>query len=489
MLHFELSEIAPKEFEGNVIFLYGNDVSDRKLPLTKKELDYLKSHSENDPEAVVVFDRLPYHLYVVCFDGEKPAQVSQEHLRKNAAKVVDMIKKECLGEECCDTALTGEGVIPEEIVAFMEGMWLADYSFDRYKTKEPKHVGKVYVESNFLSKEDLDSNVRLWNRIYWCREWVNMPVADLNAEKFASELDDIAKDLKVDCTVFDKKKIEELGMGGLLAVNQGSVDEPRFVVMEYKPRHAVNTKPLALVGKGVMYDTGGLNIKTGDYMSEMKSDMAGAATMASVLFAAAENELPVHVVALLPLTDSRPGFNAYAPDDVLTMYDGTTVEVVNTDAEGRLILADAIAYAVRNYSPELVVDAATLTGAAVRAIGTYGIAAMQQHAENPFQLLRIIGEQVHERVVEFPFWDDYDEHVKSDFADLKNCGPGQAGTITAGKFLAHFAKETPYIHLDIAGVAYFSKKQWYYAPGASGFGIRLLYAFIQMYEGASKGKM
>ena len=118
-----------------------------------------------------------------------------------------------------------------------------------------------------------------------------MPVADLNAEKFASELDDIAKDLKVDCTVFDKKKIEELGMGGLLAVNQGSVDEPRFVVMEYKPRHAVNTKPLALVGKGVMYDTGGLNIKTGDYMSEMKSDMAGAATMASVLFAAAENEL------------------------------------------------------------------------------------------------------------------------------------------------------------------------------------------------------
>ena len=122
MLHFELSEIAPKEFEGNVIFLYGNDVSDRKLPLTKKELDYLKSHSEKDPEAVVVFDRLPYHLYVVCFDGEKPAQVSQEHLRKNAAKVVDMIKKECLGEECCDTALTGEDVIPEEIVAFMEGM-------------------------------------------------------------------------------------------------------------------------------------------------------------------------------------------------------------------------------------------------------------------------------------------------------------------------------------------------------------------------------
>ncbi len=244
-----------------------------------------------------------------------------------------------------------------------------------------------------------------------------------------------------------------------------------------------NCPPIALVGKGVMYDTGGLNIKPDDYMQEMKSDMAGAATMASVLFAAADNRLPVHLVALLPLTDNRPGFNAYAADDILTMYDGTTVEVVNTDAEGRLILADAIAYAHANYHPSLIIDAATLTGAAVRAISTFGIAAMQQGADNPMTLLKLVGEQVYERIVEFPMWSEYDELIKSDYADLRNCGTTpQAGTITAGKFLAHFAATTPYIHLDIAGVAYFSKPQHAYRAGASGYGIRLLYAFLQMQD-------
>jgi leucyl aminopeptidase len=254
------------------------------------------------------------------------------------------------------------------------------------------------------------------------------------------------------------------------------------VALEYKPENPVNERPLALVGKGVMYDTGGLNLKPEDYMQEMKSDMAGAATMAAVVFAAAANSLPVHVVALLPLTDSRPGFNAYAADDVIRMYDGTTVEVVNTDAEGRIILADAIAYAVDKYRPELVIDAATLTGAAVRAIGTYGIAAMHKDADNPFNLLSILGKQVYERLVEFPFWEEYDELLKSEVADMKNCGTAQAGAITAGKFLAHFAQMTPYIHLDIAGVAFFSKKQFYYNPGASGYGIRLLYAFLQTYD-------
>ena len=477
-MRFTLEQITPKEYAGNVIFLYGNEVADRNLPLNKKEIDHLKKRRKEDEYSIVVFDRLPYHLYVVNFNAEKLASESQEKLRRSAHKVVSMLKD----EKQTSVGITGDGVIPEEVVAFMEGMMLSDYSFDRYKAKSPAHIESAAVDSTFLTQDELDRSLRLWNRIFWCREWVNLPVADLNAEEFASELEDIAKDLQVKCTVFDKKKIEALRMGGLLGVNKGSVDEPRFVVLEYSPADAVNQKPVALVGKGVMYDTGGLNIKPDDYMREMKSDMAGAATMASVLFAAAENQLPVHLVALLPMTDNRPGFNAYAADDVLTMYDGTTVEVVNTDAEGRLILADAIAYAVANYDPELLIDAATLTGAAVRAIGTYGIAAMQQNADNPFNLLKIMGNQVYERIAEFPFWSEYEELIKSDVADIKNCGIAQAGAITAGKFLARFAQKTPYIHLDIAGVAFFSKQQDYYAPGASGYGIRLLYAFMQTYE-------
>lgn len=483
-MQIRLQSIAPKDIEGNLIFLYGDDVAERSLPLSKKEVEVLKLRRSAEKDAILSFDRLPYHIYVVCFDSELPANESQELLRRSADRLLQILKS----DKQDSALLTGEGLIPEELVAFVEGLVIADYSFDRYKSKTPEHLVSLAIDERFLSQDELDRNQRLWNRIFWCREWVNLPVADLNAAEFADELASIAHDLGVKCTVFDKRQIESQGMGGLLGVNKGSVDEPRFTLLEYKPSDAVNDKPLVLVGKGVMYDTGGLNIKPDDYMQEMKSDMAGAATMASVLFAAADNRLPVHIVACLPMTDNRPGFNAFAADDILTMYDGTTVEVVNTDAEGRLILADAIAYAVKNLDPELIIDCATLTGAAVRAIGTYGIAAMQQQAHNPFNLLRIVGEQVYERIVEFPFWKEYDELIKSDVADIKNCGISEAGAITAGKFLAHFAKQVPYIHLDIAGVAYYSKKQHYYNTGASGFGMRLLYAFLQTYDLTKKNQ-
>lgn len=478
---YTLEKIAPKDYEGNIVYLYGDDTAERSLPLNKKEVALLKERREENREFILVFDRLPYRLYLLSFDSEKPAAEVQESLRRNAMKLIKQMEEDRVSE----VAVCGAGTLPEEVAALLEGLSLADYSFDRYKSKDPWHLQRVAVDKVYFKEEELETMQRLWNRIYWCREWVNLPVQDLNAPAFADELAAIAADLEgVKCTVMDKRQIESLRMGGLLAVNRGSVDEPRFVVLEYNNLNDNlndNGGPICLVGKGVMYDTGGLNIKPEDYMQEMKSDMAGAATMASVLFAAADNRLPVHLVALLPLTDSRPGFNAYAADDILTMYDGTTVEVVNTDAEGRLILADAIAYAVKNYHPRVIIDAATLTGAAVRAISTFGIAAMEQNGRKELEMLKLVGEQVYERLVEFPMWKEYDELIKSEYADLRNCGTTpQAGTITAGKFLAHFAKETPYVHLDIAGVAYFSKAQHCWKAGASGYGVRLLYAYLQM---------
>ena len=474
-------ETLNKDIEANVLFLYGDEVSDRSLPLSRRELDLVKERRAVKRNFLLVFDRLPYHLYLLSFDSEKPTAESQEGLRRSAMKVLKRLEE----DKVADLTVTGEGILADEMAAMVEGLTLADYSFDRYRNKESYHLATLTIDDRFMQPALLEANKHLWNRMFWCREWVNLPVQDLNAASFADELQSIASDLDgVKCTVMDKKKIESLRMGGLLAVNRGSVDEPRFVVLEYTPSNqSTPSNPIVLVGKGIMYDTGGLNIKPGSYMEEMKSDMAGAATMASVLFAAADNKLPVHIVALLPMTDNRPGFNAYAADDILTMYDGTTVEVVNTDAEGRLILADAIAYAAKNYNPALIIDAATLTGAAVRAISTFGIAAMQQHAANPFNLLKIVGDQVFERLVEFPMWSEYDELIKSEIADLRNSSTSpQAGTITAGKFLAHFAKEVPYIHLDIAGVAYFTKPQHCYRVGASAYGMRLLYAFLQMQD-------
>ena len=488
-MNYTLESIDAKNYEGNLVYLYGDEVAGRSLPLSRKEMDAVKARREKERDFVMVFDRLPYHLYFVSFDSERKATECQERLRCAACKVVKMLT----ADADADVAVSGGGTLAEEVATFVEGLTLADYSFDRYITRQRHHVLNVTVDSMYLKADELEASERLWNRIFWCREWVNLPVQDLTAPMFADELASIAADLDgVSCTVMDRKQIESLRMGGLLAVNRGSVDEPRFVVLEYdgvrkqgrgRAKKTQANKPICLVGKGVMFDTGGLNIKPGDYMSEMKSDMAGAATMASVLFAAADNHLPVHLVALLPMTDNRPGGNAYAPDDIVTMYDGTTVEVVNTDAEGRLILADAIAYAAKNYDPELIITAATLTGAAVRAISTFGIAAMEQNAADAMTMLRLVGDQVYERLVQFPMWSEYDEMIKSDYADLRNSTMSpQAGTITAGKFLAHFADKTPFIHLDIAGVAYFTKAQQYYNTGASGYGIRLLYAFLQMHD-------
>jgi leucyl aminopeptidase len=245
--------------------------------------------------------------------------------------------------------------------------------------------------------------------------------------------------------------------------------------MEWKPKNAVNEKPVVLVGKGVVFDTGGMNLKPGQYMNNMKMDMAGAATMANTLGAVTKAKLPVHVIALIPATDNRVNGNAYVTGDVVTMFDGTTVEVINTDAEGRMILADALSYA-KKYDPQLVIDAATLTGSAASAIGGHGIVAMGNNEEY-MELLKESGDNVYERITEMPFWEEYAEELESDIADIKHLGGAEGGAIHAGKFLEHFT-DFPYLHLDIAGVAYFDKKKSYHGKGGTGYGVRLLFDFF-----------
>jgi leucyl aminopeptidase len=261
-------------------------------------------------------------------------------------------------------------------------------------------------------------------------------------------------------------------------VNKGSIDEPTFTIMEWKPKNATNKQPIVLVGKGIVYDTGGLSLKpTANSMDMMKVDMGGAGTVIGAMQAISANKLDRHIIALLPATDNRPSGNAYAPGDVITMHDGTTVEVLNTDAEGRLVLADALSFA-KKYNPELVIDLATLTGSAAAAIGHYGIVSMHEGAKKEHENLKVIGEKTHERLAEMPFWSDYNELIKSDVADIKNLGGPAGGAITAGKFLAHFANY-PWIHLDIAGSTFVKEKYGYRGKGATGMGVRLLYQFIK----------
>lgn len=363
-----------------------------------------------------------------------------------------------------------------------EGIALASYQFLTYftdKDKKKNGLQEVILPSS-IDKEKIEELSNTVNAVCWARDRVNEPVSHLNAVQLSEKMSELCTSVGCHVQVLEKTQIESLKMGGLLAVNKGSIDPPTFTIIEYKPSNAKNTQPIVLVGKGVVYDTGGLSLKpTPGSMDCMKSDMGGAACMAATIFLAAAQKLPIHIIGLIPATDNRPGLNAYAPGDVVTMYDGTSVEVLNTDAEGRMILADALAYS-NKFKPALVIDAATLTGAALRAIGTKASVVMGNASDDNFSKLEAAGNEVHERVVRFPFWDDYAKEIKSSIADLKNLGGPNAGMITAGKFLEHFVK-SPYIHMDIAGPAWLDAKEDYRTQGGTGAGVRLLYTFLKNY--------
>jgi leucyl aminopeptidase len=370
--------------------------------------------------------------------------------------------------------------VESAVLPLAEGVILSNYQFLKYCSDRNEQVFKLSTlqfpqEVSSKTISELENSCKV---VYWSRDMVNEPVSYLTAEKLSEEIVEAGINAGFSVNVLEKSQIEALKMGGLLGVNRGSMDPPTFTIATYCHPEAVNEKPIVLVGKGVVYDTGGLSLKpTPGSMDCMKSDMAGAAAVAGAIYLATLQQLKINLVVLIPATDNRPGMDAYTPGDILTMHNGSTVEVLNTDAEGRLILADALAYSAK-YDPELVIDAATLTGAAVRAIGTHASIVMGNASDSYFDALETAGNQVHERVVRFPFWDDYLKEMKSSIADLKNIGGGNAGMITAGKFLEHFVK-SPYIHMDVAGPTWLDAKEGYRPKGGTGVGVRLLYQFLK----------
>lgn len=460
----------------NRILLHSNVNDLDKTLFEPKEIKYIKSFYKDHKQDLFSFNRLDYWVFVVILKKERNLNTALDAFRTKGAKLTALVNQHKINE----VVICANGQRSEEILAFTEGMALSNYNFLKYK-KDPAEKLNSLNQINIFDKsidqnefDELNIIVDATNR---SRNFVNEPVAYLNAIKFAEEFESMGKLSGLKVEVLNKKKIETLKMGGLLAVNKGSVDPPTFSILEWKPENAVNKKPYVFVGKGVVYDTGGMNLKTGSFMNDMKMDMAGGAAVGGAMYAIASAKLPVHVIGLIPATDNRTHGNAYVNGDVISMHDGTKVEVINTDAEGRMILADALSYA-KNFSPELVIDLATLTGAAARAIGKYGIVAMNSGADKEFNLLKKSGNTVCERLVEFPFWKEYEELIKSEIGDIKNLGGADAGAITAGKFLEHFT-DYPYIHLDIAGPAYVDSAYKYNPGGGTGIGVRLLFDFIK----------
>lgn len=460
----------------NVVIGVTNDKELKDLNLSKAELEYVSTCRKNDKKLIEI-NRFTHVVFLAFETNDLTKEAALEGFRKLGAQVFAAAKSHKLNE------LSINITNAELAYAFGEGLLLAGYQFIHYKSDKKKleyKLANVFFGPGTLDKAGVNKLEVITRATLTAREWVNEPNSYLTSTVFAKLIDKTCSEAGCEVKVMDKKEITKLKMGGLLAVNQGSVEPPTFTSIEWKPKKARNKKPLLLVGKGVVYDTGGLSLKpTPSSMDYMKSDMAGAAAVATTLAAIAELKADVHVIGLIPSTDNRPGGNAYAPGDVVNMMNGLTVEVLNTDAEGRMILADALSYGDR-FDPELVINTATLTGAAMRAIGTYGIVGMGTADDTTFKKIQNIGEQVYERIVEFPFWSEYDEEIKSEIADLKNLGSDLGGAITAGKFLAHFTK-APLIHLDIAGPSYLHRPSGYKTFGGTGVGVRLFTEFILNY--------
>lgn len=449
--------------------------------LTKEEVGYIDGFFEDEglPAGKAGKKTLSYNsngriLSVLIIDSKKDANALAEICRKHGAALADMVNG-VKGKEICIYNATKQ---PNYSYACAEGAALANYQFIKYisGSKDKKNsLQNIHLVGTGYDAKVLNKLNIVVEATTKARDLVNEPVNHLNATQLAGAFKQMGKEAGFKVDVYNKRKIEELKMGGLLAVNFGSVDEPTFTIMEYKPR--AKSKPFVLVGKGVVYDTGGLSLKpTPNSMDMMKCDMAGAAAVGAAMYAIAKARLNVHVIALVPATDNRPGFNAYAPGDIITMMDGTTVEMVNADAEGRMILADALHFAKR-YKPELTIDIATLTGAAMVAIGTNGMVGMGNAPKRYSDKLKQSGDKVYERIAEFPFWEDFGDMMKSDIADQKNLGGSYAGAIQGGKFLEKYT-DYPYYHLDIAGPAFITAKDGYRAKGGTGVGVRLFFDFF-----------
>jgi leucyl aminopeptidase len=370
--------------------------------------------------------------------------------------------------------------------ALAEGLALGTYRYLQHKSDLSAEQSHQIEQATILCSEadqdavkhGADQGAIVARGVAFARDLANGPGNLVTPTMLADTAGALGERLGLQVTVFDRQRLEAEGFGGIMAVGKGSANEPRFIVMEHG--QAAEGRPtICLVGKGITFDTGGISIKPAENMDNMKMDMGGAAAVFGAMQAVAELQLPLHVIGLVAAAENMPSATAYKPGDIITTLSGKTIEVLNTDAEGRIVLADALFYAQR-YQPAAVVDLATLTGAVMVALGPHAIGLMGTSQELADRLLAA-GQASGERAWQLPLWNEYREMMKSEIADLKNSGGRYAGSITAGAFLSAFT-DYPWIHLDIAGTAWSDKPaRPYQTRGATGVGVRLLVTWLQSY--------
>jgi len=468
-------KIQSKSTKGHQLYIIDHTDQLVSLNLTENELSFAANSIKQD-QVIISINRYSQLVLIYFIKNKKTSWQTAELLRKAGAEYSPLLQR----NKVTEITLNNFSTLPAAALLLAQGLALATYQFLKYRSDAAKlqhHLTTLYFNRQSATVKEVNELEVMIAAIYKARTLVNEPLNFLSAVQLSKEIAAMGKEAGFKVTILGKEQIAKEKMGGIIAVNRGSIDPPTFTVMEYKPKKAINKQPIVLVGKGIVYDTGGLSLKpTPNSMDRMKSDMSGAALVSGVMYAAAKLQLPLHIIALVPATDNRPGENAYTPGDVITMYSGTTVEVLNTDAEGRMVLADALHWAKR-YKPEVVFDFATLTGAASVAVGEHGIVCMGNADDKIKDNLKTSGFNQYERLVEYPLWDEYGDQIKSDIADLKNIGGPSGGAITAGKFLEHFTAY-PWMHFDIAGVSFATGKKGYLTVGGTAYGLRMTMDYL-----------
>jgi leucyl aminopeptidase len=450
----------------------------------KKALRLKEFRAEKDNE-LTLYDLKDLNTKRVIFVGlGKFKKIDHETLRAFCGAIV----KKCIAADLEVVWVTVPAAqklkmeMPDVVTALMEGACLGNHLFDKYKKEKKK---KPLKQINFLVKPGALGKLRriapkvntVCAGTILAREWISTPSNDKTPEQFTRSIVSTARKYGLKTRVLRQTDLKQQKFGALLAVAAGSQSKPSMVILEHKPVGAKKT--LALVGKGVTFDSGGLNIKTGGSMAGMKADMSGAAVVAATMITLARLKTKSHVIGAIPIVENMPSGKATRPGDIVRSYAGKTIEIGNTDAEGRLILIDAMAYVVKKHKPQVMIDLATLTGACVVALGEK-IAGVFTPDDELAEAIIASGNKSHERCWQMPLPEDYKELLKSDFADLNNMASSRwGGAITAALFLSEFSGDTRWAHIDIAGPAYLKKGDAYCGPGGTGFGVRLLCDLIE----------
>jgi len=418
----------------------------------------------------------PERLLLVGLGAEK--EFTPERLRQAAGAAAQALAS-CTARAVAFVVPGGEPLLR----AAAEGFGLGAYTFDRYKSKTEETGAIETVDFLLPEGTPLDGaeraaaeSMRLCEAVRFSRDLVSQPGNVATPTYLAEKALEMAARFDIACRIWERDEIERHGMEAFLAVGRGSRQQPRFITLDYRGGKE-KEKPVVLVGKGVTFDSGGLSLKPREGMEKMKDDMAGAAAVMGTLMAAAALSLPVNLIGLIPAAENLPDGNAFRPGDVVRAMSGKTIEVTNTDAEGRLLLCDALHYAL-GLKPSVVIDLATLTGACVVALGSFA-SGLLGNDEGLKRELKKAGEASGERLWELPLWEEYGELMKSDIADFKNSGGPTAGTISAAWFLKNFVGTTRWAHLDIAGTAWEDKGRHYLPKGATGVGVRLLVEYLR----------